>query len=294
MFGKHEINHRGADEIPDLLERKMLTMEQEGRLDYCAGRSWPVRIHYYKNPWHSRNCYIELELERYDIELAQETFAPLRRCITAPLQIMLRSDECEKINFIVAAGFELKRRCFELAVSRQDLIEPLQGKKLPIQDQSLANLQGLHHQADGEPLAMAQLAGGLYLISPTAPQYNEAVGILYQHYRSTHEHINPLTAEQAAFSSELPNHVIIDLVKGSIRHLAFIEENEIAYVASTGPEEFSCFADKLLLTMFASYEEIRFEADDLDPVATALRMKFRSDGKASHDTYIHSNQPGCE
>lgn len=264
-------------------------MEQEGTLNYRVGCSWPVQIHYYKNPWHGQNCYIELELEHYDVRLAEETFAYVRRFITAPLQIMLSSKECEKIDFVRAAGFELKRRCFELKVNHQDLKKPLWDKNLPVSDQRPANLQLLHRQPEGIPVAEVQLPSGLYLISRWVPQYRDAVSILYEHYRSTHETINPLTAELAEFSSELPHHVITDLAKGSMRHLAFIEQNEIAYLASIEPEGFSCFADKLLLEMFAFYQEIEFEADDIDPVATAFRLKFHCEEKATFDTYIRSN-----
>mgnify|MGYP001380155387 CR=1 FL=1 len=261
-------------------------MEEE--LDYQLDPSWPAGIGYYKNPWHDRNFYIQLELEHYDIEVAEDTFAAIRRHIRAPLQIMVWSHECEKIAFIRAAGFELKRRCFELSVSRQGLKKPLQNKHLLILDQKAPTLQVLHDQAGGAPFTMIQLASGLHLISRVSPQYDSAVRILYDYYRSMHENINPLTTGLAAFSSELPHHAIIDLEDDSIRHLAFIEENEIAYLASNEPEEFSFFVDKLLSEIFSVYEEICFEADDIDPLATILRLTFHADGKASYDTYIQS------
>lgn len=264
-------------------------MKKEGTLNYYVGDSCPVRIHYYRNPWHSRNYYIKMELEYYDIAWAEETFAYIRKHITAPLQIMLSSDEWERINFILAAGFELKRRCFELAVSCRDLKKPLQDKISPISNRAAMNKHLLHCQPDSNHLANVQLASGLHLISRSTPQYHDAVSVLYEHYLSTHESINPLTVEVAEFSSGLPHHVIIDLKKDSLRHLAFIEENEIAYVASTEPEGFSSFADRLLSDMFSCHQEIVFEADDLDPMATELRLKFRSDGKASYDTYIRFN-----
>lgn len=260
----------------------------EGRLDFQLDPSWPAGIHYYKNPWHDRNDYLQLELERYDVEAAEDTFAAIRRHLTAPLQIMVWSHVCEKISFIRAAGFELKRRCFELSVSRQDLKRPLQDKHLLNLDQRASILLALNDKADGDPFTLIQLASGLHLISRASPQYDPAVRILYDYYRSMHENINPLTAGLAAFSSELPHHVIVDLEGDSIRHLAFIEENEIAYLASNEPEGFSSFVDKLLSEMFAAYEKISFEADDIDPQATILRLKFHADRKASFDTYIRS------
>ena len=241
--------------------------------------SLPVGIRSYKNPWHSRNCYLELGLEHYDSEVAKETIASIRRSIKAPLQIMLPSDESVKIQFILAAGFQLKRSCVELLVSRQDLKKPLPDKTLPILDPKDADPQRSH----------GQLPSGLHMISRGKPAYEEAAKIVHEHYRSTHESINPLTVGVEACCAKLPDHVIIDFVKGSFRHMAFVEANEIAYVASIEPEEFSSFADKLLSDLFAFYQEIAFEADDLDPVATALRLKFHCDGKVSFNTYIYSD-----
>lgn len=241
--------------------------------------SLPAGIRFYENPWHSRNCYLELGLERYDSEVAKETIASIRRSIKAPLQVMLSSDESEKIQFILAAGFQLRRSCVELLVSRQDLIEPLADKTPPNLDPKAAAPQGLQ----------GQLPSGLHMISRDDPAYDEAAKIVHEHYRSTHESINPLTLGLKAFCAMLPDHVIIDLDKEYFRHLAFIEANEIAYVASIEPDGFSSFADKLLLDLFTFYQEIAFEADDLDSVATVLRQKFHSDGRVTFNTYIYSD-----
>lgn len=250
----------------------------------CLGNDHPVSslpagIRTYKNPWHSRNCYLELGFEQYDGELAKVTMATIRRSIKAPLQIMLSSEESEKIQFVLAAGFQLKRSCVELVVSRQDLKNPLPDKNLPITDSKAEDPQGPH----------GQLPSGLHMISRGQPAYDEAARIVYEHYRSTHESVNPLTVGLEAFCAQLPDHVIMDLVEDSFRQLAFVEANEIAYLASIEPEGFPSFADKLLSNLFAFYQEIAFEADDLDPLATALRQKFHWDGKVTFNTYIYSD-----
>ena len=75
-----------------------------------------LKIHF--NKYYSRNVYVGFDFSDYDFS-SEILFAYLREKFNRPLQIMINSDEKEKINFIINGGFRLRRRCFEVAITRE-------------------------------------------------------------------------------------------------------------------------------------------------------------------------------
>lgn len=67
---------------------------------------------------------------------------------------------------------------------------------------------------------------------------------------------------------------------------AFLEDEEIAYLAGFENNLAEDFINDLLIYLFQYYEEIFFEADTTDPLATRLRDKFFVKSDVSYDTYI--------
>ncbi len=208
------------------------------------------------NPFHATHAYLNLELTRYDPASASELFALLRAELGLPLQAMLDSRETEKIRFVTAGGFQRRRRCFEMVVGEKDLVCPVQ-EIIPIQETKA-----------GEKA------------------YQECCTLLYGHYARTHMAISPLTADRPTFDQALPDTVFFYPANGAVEHCAFVEENEIAYVASLHMESYHAFAEALLSQLLEQYKCISFEADSTDPVAMALRDFFQHSDKDSFDTFI--------
>ena len=67
---------------------------------------------------------------------------------------------------------------------------------------------------------------------------------------------------------------------------AFLENEEIAYLAGFEEKLADVFINDLLIYLFKHYEEIFFEADTTDPLATKLRNKFVEKSDLTFDTYI--------
>lgn len=79
-------------------------------------------IQTYSNPFHNQNCYLQLNLQSYDLQIANEIFTELVRKNQCPLQIMLSSNEIKKIAFVEKGGFECKRKCYEINVEKEDYL----------------------------------------------------------------------------------------------------------------------------------------------------------------------------
>ena len=74
------------------------------------------------NPYHNRNRYLRLDLSRYETEWAKPLFERLAYELKHPLQVMASSGDALTADFLLAGGFELKRRCFEMEVSENDMV----------------------------------------------------------------------------------------------------------------------------------------------------------------------------
>lgn len=213
----------------------------------------------YDNPHHMRNCYVKLEMDELDAEISAELFEELRRIAGRPLQVVADSDNAELIAFLLAGGFVCRRKCYEVEAGIEDYIGG---------------------QADVS----------LEYCRVDEPDYEQACRMLFAHYTETHKAVNPWTADFETFCGELPEDVICSKQDDEIVSLAFVEENEIAYVCGTDEKCFADFARGLVSAMFEKYETICFESDDCDWAAMQLRALFKNLEETSYDTYVYDNK----
>ena len=215
------------------------------------------RVRLTENPYHRTNAYLRFFLSEYDHALAPALFAEIRQAAGKPLQVMTESADRALTEFLVAGGFSLARRCFEVTASPADC------GVLP----------------DWEELLTC---------TPEDGEYDDCCRILYDHYQATHAAINPFTGEESTFRSALPTEVFFDRRGGEITALAFVEGQEIAYVWGRTEEEFLPFASALLRTLFARGGAVSFECDDCDGPALWLRALAGApeDGE-SFNTYLY-------
>ena len=211
------------------------------------------------NPHHMRNCYVKLKLDELDTEISAELFKELRKIAGRPLQVMVDSDNAEFISFLICGGFACRRKCYEVEAGMEDYI-------------------GGQTSAPLEPCRIGEA------------DYEQARRMLFEHYTETHKAVNPWTADFEAFCNELPEDVICSKQGGEIVSLAFIEENEIAYICGTDEKCFADFAHSLVCTMLEKYETICFESDDCDWAAMLLKSLFKNQEETSYDTYVYDNE----
>ena len=212
----------------------------------------------YDNPHHMRNCYVKLELDELNTEISAELFQGLRKIAGRPLQFMVDSDDAELIAFLLSGGFVCRRKCYEVEAGKVDYIGG---------------------QVDA-PLEYCRVG---------EPDYEAACRMLFEHYKETHKAVNPWTADYETFCSELPEEVVCYKQGGEIVSLAFVEENEIAYVCGADEECFAEFARSLVCAMLNKYEPLCFESDDCDRAAMLLRSLFQNQEETSYDTYVYDN-----
>lgn len=160
-------------------------------------------------------------------------------------------------NFLTKAGFVLKRSCFDHVETETTYLG---------QDQDTALLTVTKGQA----------------------LFDKACLLLFNHYRQTHQKINPFSGSYQTFVNNLPDLALLNLdMDDEIDNCAFLEENEIAYVVGKSPERFEVFIQSLIVKLFHTYPEITFECDDCDPIAMILHKQFQLKKKTtSWDTYI--------
>ena len=213
----------------------------------------------YDNPHHMRNCYVKLELDELNTEISAELFQELRKIAGRPLQFIVDSDDAELIAFLLSGGFVCRRKCYEVEADIEDYIG------------GQANV----------PLEPCQVG---------EPDYEAACRMLFEHYKETHKAVNPWTADYETFCSELPEEVVCYKQGDEIVSLAFVEENEIAYVCGADEECFAKFARSLVCAMLEKYETICFESDDCDWAAMLLKSLFKNQEETSYDTYVYDNE----
>lgn len=212
-----------------------------------------------QNPYHNRHLYLSLGLNRYDPQIAAELFRMLRQELGHPLQVMLYASK-SKHDFLIAGGFERRRRCYEWEARAADLAVPLE-ETLPLEK-----------------------------VSEGSAEYDRCCKLLYDYYSETHRAISPLTADMEIFCTDLPNTVFCHMEKGDIVHFAFAQMDdegyEIAFVGSVRPADFKPFAQSLVAKLFRECDLITAECDDVDPAAMALKSLFRLPEVTPYDTYI--------
>lgn len=211
----------------------------------------------YDNPCHMSNCYVKLELERWDTGISAELFAQLREIANRPLQVMVSSDDAERVEFLTAGGFRRRRKCYEMEVCAADY----RGGN--------PNMRLLHSHT-GEP------------------DYDRCCRKLFDYYVETHRAINPWTADYEAFVRNIPVRLVYEKRDGEITSLVFVEKNEIAYVCGTDRQTFRVFAAGVAAWMLGQYPSICFESDDCDWAAMELRSLFTNLKETSFDTYVYA------
>lgn len=218
-------------------------------------------IHTHQNEFHGRNCYLKLNFDRRDFDPAP-LFAALYGQRQRPLHIMVPHPQRQTAEFLLRGGFGLRRRCFLMRVKRDDLLSPVAGGVLSEYEKGSA-------------------------------EYDEACRLLYAQYARDHAPISPLTADFEAFCAVLPHQILcVKNHTGAITQYAFPEKNEVAYMGSEDLHGFRAFAEAVLDRMFAAYEEVEFEADDIDPVAMTMRGLFTTGDGFSLDTYTYDPEFG--
>lgn len=206
----------------------------------------------FTNEFHNKHTYIKIN----DIKkVSLDDFKALAK--DKPLQIGVDSNQLDLIELLKKAGFILKRKCYEVEVTREDLKNPLGPKRF---ETKLTN--------KGE---MA---------------YEKASNLVFRYYKKTHEDVSPLTVGLKEFKEILPEKVFYYEKEGQVLMAAFLENEEIAYIAGFEEKLADEFINDLLIYLFKNYEEIFFEADTTDPLATRLRDKFVVKFDLTFDTYI--------
>ena len=220
-------------------------------------------VRLYKNPCHAGNCYMELKLKEPDPDFAAELFLELGKLAGRPLQVMVSSEDSPVIEFLSAGGFTCKRKCYEVEAGRSDFI-------------------GSNYKA--------------YLLYTSSGEkvYDLCCSILYEHYLETHKDISPWTAGVAEFCKNLPSEAIYEADGDQIINLAFVEENEIAYICGSKESRFADFAASLVNELFLKYDTVCFESDDCDRAAMGLRALFANQDETSFDTYVYTLGGGDE
>jgi len=209
----------------------------------------------YDNPYHRTNCYVRLRLRDPDPAISAQLFANLQQLANRPLQVMVSSSNTAMTAFLLAGGFVLGRKCWEVDADADDYV----GSRieLPMQEASAGQ-----------------------------PAYDQCGRMLYAHYQETHKAVNPWTADEAAFFRQLPETAFYGTGNGRITSLAFTEENEIAYVCGTDRQQFTRFSQALVTKLLKDHARIAFECDDCDWAAMQLRGLFQNQSEESYDTYI--------
>lgn len=214
----------------------------------------------YENPFHRGHLYFVMEDEDTEEEIIQ-TLNDLLREEERPLQTGVSTDESEQIRLLLGIGFLLKRKCYEMDVCPSDLLLPL----------------------EKNPSELLTARKG-------SETYAACAEMMFRYYAQTHAAVNPLTASLEEFTDILPANAVYTETNGMICAVAFIEKNEIAYLASDLPKALPSFLASLLARMFAKYDRILFEADDVDPAAMSLMNLFSTRPTVSFNTYVKEDK----
>lgn len=207
-----------------------------------------------KNHFHKKNIYIDFDLDDMK-NINRDSFKAISEENHAPLQMMIDGDDTKKKDFIEENGFKRVRTCYGMSVKKDDLIKKETAKI------------------------------NLFLAKEGDEKYFELAKIYFEYYKKTHESINPLTVDFDEFKNILTKDVYYNDEDGIA--LAFVEDNEIAYVYASdlakADEFFYCLCEKL----FNDYEEIFFEADDVDESAMRLKNIFSGGVDEITETWIY-------
>lgn len=223
-----------------------------------------IKIPYYFNLFHNSNIYFKVdEVKSFD-KVNSDILDNLCSYFGKPIQIVISSDRKDITNLLENLGFERKRACYEVEVSKDEycLCEKDDGIKLITA-----------HKGSKEFMACADL--------------------MLERYMKTHLKINPWTGKKTDFFDILPCKVVYDKKGDSIENLAFVENEEIAYVLGKDIDSFRKFSSNLIFYLFEKYKNICFEADDCDEFSMEIKKLFNIGYDVTWDTYIYKGNYGC-
>lgn len=207
-----------------------------------------------KNHFHKKNIYIDFDLDDMK-NINRDSFKAISEENHAPLQMMIDGDDTKKKDFIEENGFNRVRTCYGMSVRRDDLIRKETAKI------------------------------NLLLAKEGDEKYFELAKIYFEYYKKTHESINALTVDFDEFKNILTKDVYYNEEDGMA--LAFVEDNEIAYVYASDIAKADEFFYSLCEKLFNDYEEIFFEADDVDESAMRLKNIFSGGVDEITETWIY-------
>lgn len=207
------------------------------------------------NPLHNENYYLDMDFAGIDVTNAKKIFDEIAQSLDKPLQVMISSEEVDKIEILKSADFICKRKCYEVEAWKQDYIG-----------------------GSGEGKLLYSFAG--------EETYEQCRELMLNRYILTHRNVSPWTGTKEEFFSELPECIAFFCMDGKLTGFAFVEDDEIAYVWGENVQVFHKFAQRLVIELFQRYEVIAFEADDCDEIAMELRSMFINQSEESFDTYI--------
>lgn len=205
------------------------------------------------NPYHQTRTYLTLNLISFPLDMAEQLFQSLLQTSELSFQVMPSSLEQEKISFLTAGGFTCHRKCFEVELSQP--LEPLLTH--PIHE-------GKRGQED----------------------FTKAAQLMFSHYQATHQAINPWTAGLERFEELLPDTVLYTKQDSKVTNLAFVEDNEIAYMTGQDLQDFRPFISQVSNALFSQYEVVTTEIDDCDPYAMTIFDLYPDKPLESWDTYL--------
>lgn len=216
-----------------------------------------AKVETYRNTYHKNHCYIKFDLEDTAVISEANLFQKIADEEKSPLQVMISSLETQKTTFLTSQGFKKARISHEMEVKKQDLLKGL---------------------SSGESKIFKAIRG--------QNDYRECCELLFNHYKETHQAINPLSATFEDFTKILPAEVYY-VKNNSIQHVAFVSDNLIAYVCSKDESTFENFVLAVVNKLFEENQSIEFEADDVDWAAMTLKNLFLTDSTESFDTWIY-------
>ncbi|MBG9983238.1 hypothetical protein HZY86_09225 [Aerococcaceae bacterium DSM 111020] len=217
-----------------------------------------AKIETYRNPYHMSNCYINFDLDSLVRIEDTNIFQLITDEEKSSLQVMLSSLETQKASFLSSQGFKKVRICYEMEVKKKDLKMALSPQQIDI---SKANWS----QSD----------------------YKDCCKLMFKYYKDTHEPINPLSCTFDEFIKLMPAEVYFVGSSNDIHHVAFVNDNEIAYVSSRDEISFDRFALAVVNELYKDHQSIVFEADHVDSAAMRLKSLFLTDTTETFDTWIY-------
>ncbi len=212
-----------------------------------------ISINCYKNKFHYRNVYLDLNINNFYIEAIKQGFKFLKNKYELPLQIILNSKDLDKIKALEIAGFRLARTTYEMNIDKEEV-----KNRLSISRSS-------------EDLVMSKA--------------NEKfIDLLYEDYSAKHESVNPLTASIEEFGESIPADIVYS--KSAPKNFAFVEDNEIAYIHIEDGDRGLKFFNDLLVKMLGNFVNVIMEVDDTDKDAMRCKNLINIEAEEVYLTYL--------